>query len=108
MDAGCEGGRGWERRFSLMKFEANQTARRKLATKLMMLRECEGINLQFGAALLAINAEFENISYRCTLSELWDKWELIHDCLLIETDLIERKRYEFMLALVGTAINEMR
>lgn len=97
-----------------MKYDANQPARRTLAAKLVALSEGKGYRehlwrneLQFDQALLTINAHFESIKPEM-IEDYWDKWTDIHDALLIETDDRQRQQPEFMLALVGTAINEMR
>lgn len=89
-------------------FNGNQPARRALACKLIALSEYEGKPIgDFGDALVAINADFEMLR-DADIEDLWERWTAVHDALLIETDERERLRLQFMLALVGTKINELR
>lgn len=87
-------------------FEGNQIKRRKLAAKLIFFSECKGRFVEFGAALVAVNATLDTINTD-DVEQFRDKWCDVSDCLRIETDPFERMKYELMLAYLGTILDEM-
>lgn len=95
---------------SPLGYNRNQKGRRILAAKLMALRE-DKPNARFEDALMAINAHFETIDTD-DIETFWDRWAMVGDELRVlpygKLYESERKRLEYMLTYLGTALEEMR
>lgn len=96
-----------------LNYNDNQPARRQLASMLMMMRESECIalgikiddNANFGNALMAVNAAFEQAVF--DLDHYDERLCEVTEKLAHETDERQRVKLEFMWGFLNVLTSEM-